>query len=93
MKVCKTETFGLVTSIYPIDSYEEGLAKANDTECGLSSAIFAKDIDRAFHFATSIGAGMCHINGPTIHDEAPVPFGGNGDQVSAVKAPMPTWKR
>ncbi|MEO0485881.1 MAG: aldehyde dehydrogenase family protein [Pseudomonadota bacterium] len=79
MTVCKTETFGPVTSIYPIDSYEEGLEKANDTEYGLSSAIFTKDIDRAFHFARHIGAGMCHINGPTIHDEAHVPFGGNGE--------------
>ncbi len=79
MTVCRTETFGPVTSIYPIDSYEEGLEKANDTEYGLSSAIFTKDIDRAFHFARNIGAGMCHINGPTIHDEAHVPFGGNGE--------------
>ncbi|MDA7598881.1 aldehyde dehydrogenase family protein [Alphaproteobacteria bacterium] len=79
MTVCKTETFGPVTSIYPIDSYEEGLEKANDTEYGLSSAIFTKDINKAFHFARNIGAGMCHINGPTIHDEAHVPFGGNGE--------------
>lgn len=79
MTVCRSETFGPVTSIYPIDSYEEGLAKANDTEFGLSSSIFTKDIDRAFHFARNIGAGMCHINGPTVHDEAHVPFGGNGE--------------
>ncbi|WP_417416737.1 aldehyde dehydrogenase family protein [Hoeflea sp.] len=79
MTVCKSETFGPVTSIYPIDSYEEGLEKANDTDYGLSSAIFTKNIDRAFHFARNIGAGMCHINGPTIHDEAHVPFGGNGE--------------
>ena len=79
MTVCKTETFGPVTSIYPIDSYEEGLKRAKDTEYGLSSAIFTKDIGRAFHFARNIEAGMCHINGPTIHDEAHVPFGGNGE--------------
>lgn len=79
MTVCKTETFGPVTAIYPIDSYEEGLEKANDTEYGLSSAIFTKDIDKAFHFARNSNAGMCHINGPTIHDEAHVPFGGNGE--------------
>ena len=79
MTVCKTETFGPVTSIYPIDSYEEGLAKANDTQYGLSSAIFTNDINKAMHFAKNIGAGMCHINGPTIHDEAHVPFGGNGE--------------
>ncbi|MEM1234370.1 MAG: aldehyde dehydrogenase family protein [Pseudomonadota bacterium] len=79
MTVCRTETFGPVTSIYAIDSYEEGLERANDTEYGLSSAIFTKDIDKAFHFARHVGAGMCHINGPTIHDEAHVPFGGNGE--------------
>ncbi len=79
MTVCRTETFGPVTSIYPVESYEEGLERANDTEYGLSSAIFTKDIDKAFHFARNIGAGMCHINGPTIHDEAHVPFGGNGE--------------
>jgi len=79
MILCRSETFGPVTSIYPIDSYEEGLEKANDTEYGLSSAIFTKDIDKAFHFARNICAGMCHINGPTIHDEAHVPFGGNGE--------------
>ncbi|MEM7472947.1 MAG: aldehyde dehydrogenase family protein [Pseudomonadota bacterium] len=79
MTVCKSETFGPVTAIYPIDSYDDGLTKANDTEFGLSSAIFTKDIDKAFHFARNVGAGMCHINGPTIHDEAHVPFGGNGE--------------
>ncbi|MEP0942427.1 MAG: aldehyde dehydrogenase family protein [Rhizobiaceae bacterium] len=79
MTVCRTETFGPVTSIYPIDSYEEGLERANDTEFGLSSAIFTNDINKAFHFARNIGAGMCHVNGPTVHDEAHVPFGGNGE--------------
>lgn len=79
MTVCRTETFGPVTTVYPIDSYEEGLEKANDTEFGLSSAIFTNDINKAFHFARNIGAGMCHINGPTVHDEAHVPFGGNGE--------------
>ena len=79
MTVCRTETFGPVTSIYPIDSYEEGLERSNDTEFGLSSAIFTNDINKAFHFARNIGAGMCHVNGPTVHDEAHVPFGGNGE--------------
>ncbi|MDP5362662.1 MAG: aldehyde dehydrogenase family protein, partial [Paracoccaceae bacterium] len=35
------------------------------------------DINKALHFARNINAGMCHINGPTVHDEAHVPFGGN----------------
>lgn len=79
MTLCKEETFGPVTAIYPIDSYEEGLQKANDTEYGLSSAIFTKNINKALHFAQNIEAGMCHVNGPTIQDEPHVPFGGNGE--------------
>ncbi|MEM7258539.1 MAG: aldehyde dehydrogenase family protein, partial [Pseudomonadota bacterium] len=79
MTLCREETFGPVTSIYPIGSYEEGLEKANDTDYGLSSAIFTNDINKAMHFAKHIGAGMCHINGPTVHDEAHIPFGGNGE--------------
>lgn len=79
MVLCREETFGPVTAIYPIDSYEEGLEKANDTVYGLSSAIFTTDINKAMHFAKNIGAGMCHINGPTVHDEAHVSFGGNGE--------------
>ncbi|MGB1160037.1 MAG: aldehyde dehydrogenase family protein [Alphaproteobacteria bacterium] len=82
MTVCKAETFGPVTSIYPIDSYEEGLEKANDTEFGLASAIFTKDINKAMHFVQNSGAGMCHINGPTIQDEPHIPFGGNGESGS-----------
>lgn len=79
MIVCKEETFGPVTAIYPIDSYEEGLEKANDTPYGLASAIFTNDINKALDFAKNTGAGMCHINGPTVHDEPHVPFGGNGE--------------
>jgi len=79
MTVCRQETFGPVTSVYAIDNYEDGLAKANDTEYGLSSAIFTNDLNKAMHFAKNIGAGMCHINGQTLHDEPHVPFGGNGE--------------
>lgn len=79
MTLCREETFGPVTAVYPIDSYEEGLEKANDTVYGLSSAIFTSDLDKAMHFAKNIGAGMCHINGMTVHDEAHVSFGGNGE--------------
>lgn len=79
MVLFKEETFGPVTAIYPIESYEEGLERANDTDYGLSSAIFTNDINKALHFAQNIEAGMCHVNGPTIQDEPHVPFGGNGE--------------
>jgi len=55
---------------------------ANDTAYGLAAAIFTKDINKAMHFVQNSGAGMCHINGPTIHDEPHIPFGGNGESGS-----------
>ena len=78
MVVCREETFGPVTSIYPVDSADEALEKANDTEFGLSAAVFTQDIDKALTLAQSINAGMVHINAPTLHDEPHVPFGGTG---------------
>ena len=79
MIVCREETFGPVTSIYPVDSADEALEKANDTVYGLSAAVFTQDIDQALTLAQSINAGMVHINAPTVHDEPHVPFGGVGD--------------
>lgn len=49
---------------------------ANDTEYGLSAAVFGKDITRALSVAKRIESGICHINGPTVSDEAQMPFGG-----------------
>ena len=79
MVVARQETFGPVTSVYPIDSYEEGLALANDTEYGLSAALFTRDISKALHFAENISSGMAHVNGSPLHDEPHVPFGGTGE--------------
>ncbi len=79
MVVCREETFGPVTSIYPVDSAEEALEKANDTAYGLSAAVFTQDIDQALTMAQSINAGMVHINAPTLNDEPHVPFGGMGE--------------
>ena len=79
MTVCREETFGPVTSIYPVDSPDEAVEKANDTDYGLSAAVFTQDIDKALTLAQSIHAGMVHVNAPTIDDEPHVPFGGVGD--------------
>jgi len=54
----------------------EAIRVANDTEYGLSSAVFSRDIARALRVAEQLDAGMCHINGATVHDEAQMPFGG-----------------
>jgi acyl-CoA reductase-like NAD-dependent aldehyde dehydrogenase len=63
-------------SITRFKTVEEAIQLANDTEYGLSSAVFGHDIARAMEVAKRIESGMCHINGPTVHDEAQMPFGG-----------------
>ncbi|MGI9321968.1 MAG: aldehyde dehydrogenase family protein [Pseudomonadales bacterium] len=75
----RQETFGPVACVYQVDSFEEAMQQANDTEYGLSSAIYTSNIDRALEYAKNIEAGMVHINGPSLTDEAHVPFGGIGD--------------
>jgi acyl-CoA reductase-like NAD-dependent aldehyde dehydrogenase len=55
---------------------EAAVACANDTEYGLSAAVFGRDIARAINVARRIESGICHVNGPTVHDEAQMPFGG-----------------
>ena len=55
---------------------DEAVRVANDTEYGLSSAVFGRDVKRAMDVALRIESGICHVNGPTVHDEAQMPFGG-----------------
>ncbi|MBC8831471.1 aldehyde dehydrogenase family protein, partial [Escherichia coli] len=63
-------------AILRADSDDEAVALANDSEFGLSSSVFSRDIARAMAVARRIESGICHINGPTVHDEAQMPFGG-----------------
>ncbi|MCC7256978.1 MAG: aldehyde dehydrogenase family protein [Gammaproteobacteria bacterium] len=79
MTVCREETFGPVTSVYPVDSAAEAMRLARDTVYGLSAAIHTRDINKALPMALDMNSGMVHINAPTIHDEPHVPFGGTGD--------------
>ena len=43
---------------------------------GSAAAVFGRDIGRALNVARRIESGICHVNGPTVHDEAQMPFGG-----------------
>ncbi|MRW91063.1 aldehyde dehydrogenase family protein [Duganella sp. FT80W] len=76
MRVYQEESFGPIVSVLRFDSDEEAIQLANDSEYGLSSAVFSRDIGRAMAVAKRIESGICHINGPTVHDEAQMPFGG-----------------
>ncbi|MFI5447841.1 aldehyde dehydrogenase [Polaromonas sp. UC242_47] len=76
MKIYHEETFGPVKCVVRVSGVEEAVACANDNEYGLSSAVFGADVARAFTVAQRIDSGICHVNGPTVHDEAQMPFGG-----------------
>jgi vanillin dehydrogenase len=76
MALFREESFGPQVSITRVKSADEAVKLANDTEYGLAASIFSKDIARALELAKRIESGICHINGPTVHDEAQMPFGG-----------------
>ncbi|MBD5604546.1 MAG: aldehyde dehydrogenase [Candidatus Eremiobacteraeota bacterium] len=76
MRIYHEESFGPVVTVIRVRSADEAIRVANDTEYGLSSAVFGRDVARALDVAQRIDAGICHINGPTVHDEAQMPFGG-----------------
>ncbi|MFP3995857.1 aldehyde dehydrogenase [Pseudomonas capeferrum] len=76
MKLYREESFGPVAVVLRASGDEALLALANDSEFGLSAAIFSRDTQRALALAQRLESGICHINGPTVHDEAQMPFGG-----------------
>ncbi|GAB7545167.1 aldehyde dehydrogenase [Cupriavidus sp. 8B] len=76
MALYRDESFGPVVTVVRFDNDEEAIQLANDSEFGLSAAVFSRDVSRALQVAKRIESGICHINGPTVHDEAQMPFGG-----------------
>ena len=76
MRIYREEAFGPVKGIVRVDGVEAAVACANDNAFGLSAAVFGRDIARALNVARRIESGICHVNGPTVHDEAQMPFGG-----------------
>jgi acyl-CoA reductase-like NAD-dependent aldehyde dehydrogenase len=79
MRIYEEESFGPVTTVVRVKGDAEAVRVANDTPYGLSSAVFSRDVTRALAVARRIDSGICHINGPTVHDEAQMPFGGVKD--------------
>jgi acyl-CoA reductase-like NAD-dependent aldehyde dehydrogenase len=76
MDIYKIESFGPTVSLFEVESEEEALRIANDTEYGLSSAVFTEDLRRGLRFAKGIETGAVHINSMTVHDEGTLPHGG-----------------
>jgi benzaldehyde dehydrogenase (NAD) len=76
MALFREESFGPQVSITRVSSADEAVRLANDTDYGLAASVFSRDIAKALNVARRIDSGICHINGPTVHDEAQMPFGG-----------------
>ncbi|MDQ0457820.1 aldehyde dehydrogenase [Rhizobium paknamense] len=76
MHIYSEESFGPVVAILRASDEDDAVRLANDSEYGLSAAVFTRDTARGLAVARRIHSGICHINGPTVHDEAQMPFGG-----------------
>ena len=76
MRIYSEESFGPVVAVIRAADEADALRIANDSEYGLSASVFSRDIARALRVVRKIRSGICHVNGPTVHDEAQMPFGG-----------------
>jgi acyl-CoA reductase-like NAD-dependent aldehyde dehydrogenase len=82
MAAFRDELFGPVAAVSKANDADHALALANNSVYGLSSAVLTNNLQLAMRFALELEAGMVHLNGPTIHDEGTVPFGGVKDSGS-----------
>ena len=78
MSIYTEESFGPVASVIRAKDEQDAIRLANHSEYGLSASVFTKDASRGLRVARRIRSGICHVNGPTVHDEAQMPFGGMG---------------
>jgi len=76
MTIARTELFGPVATIIPVSSEEEAIQTANDSEFGLSGAVFSGSLERGIKVAQQIETGMIHVNDQTVNVDPCAPFGG-----------------
>ena len=76
MTIAREEIFGPVMCVLDFEGEDDVIARANDTEFGLSAGVFTRDITRAHRVIAQMQAGSCFINS---YNDAPVeaPFGGS----------------
>jgi acyl-CoA reductase-like NAD-dependent aldehyde dehydrogenase len=76
MRIAREEVFGPVVALIEFSTFEEAIEIANSIDYGLSTALYTKDINRAFSAIRDLEAGITYINAPTIGAEVHLPFGG-----------------
>ena len=76
MRVYAEESFGPLVTVVSVDGPDAAVEVANDTDYGLSAAVFSEDVPAALDLAQRIESGICHVNDTTVHDEPQMPFGG-----------------
>lgn len=75
MRIAKEEIFGPVAAIFKFSGEQEAIEMANDTEFGLASYIFTKNMSRVWRVSEAIEYGMVGVNEVGISSEV-IPFGG-----------------
>lgn len=73
--ILKEEIFGPVAALVPFDTIEEAVRLANDTEFGLVSYLYTRDLAKGLKLAEKLEAGMVAVNRGLVSDPA-APFGG-----------------
>lgn len=76
MRIAREEIFGPVIAVIDVDNYDDAIAKANDTEFGLSAALVTNDIRYIQRFPLEIEAGTVKVNRTTTGNLINAPFGG-----------------
>jgi acyl-CoA reductase-like NAD-dependent aldehyde dehydrogenase len=74
--IAQEEIFGPVVSVIRVPDFQEAVRVANSVKYGLTSSIYTRDVSTIFEFIDRIETGITHVNAPTIHSEAHLPFGG-----------------
>jgi acyl-CoA reductase-like NAD-dependent aldehyde dehydrogenase len=76
MRIAQEEVFGPVVSLVECDGVEDAIRIANGIQYGLSTALYSRDVNKAFRAIRDLEAGITYVNAPTIGAEVHLPFGG-----------------
>lgn len=75
-RIAREEVFGPVLSVLEVDGLDEAIDVVNESEYGLSAAVYTRDIGAALSAVEQIDTGIVYVNAPTIGAEIHLPFGG-----------------